>query len=147
MQEMLTVKSDDVVGRIKTYEAIVKGENIPEPGVPAGFKVLIKELQSLGLDVRLYSETGEELELRENIDDGIDFNLEREDDKAKLREIDQELSDGFEEITEDEELEEDEEVSDDEIYEELAKSEILDEDSIFDNSLADDNIENDEDLI
>lgn len=144
---MLTVKSDDVVGRIKTYEAIVKGENIPEPGVPAGFKVLIKELQSLGLDVRLYSETGEELELRENIDDGIDFNLEREDDKAKLREIDQELSDGFEEITEDEELEEDEEVSDDEIYEELAKSEILDEDSIFDNSLADDNIENDEDLI
>ncbi len=145
MQEMLTVKSDDVVGRIKTYEAIVKGENIPEPGVPAGFKVLIKELQSLGLDVRLYSEAGEELELKENIDDGIDFNLEREDDKAKLQEIEAELSEGFEEITEDDELEDDD-VSDDEIYEELSKSEILD-DSIFDSDLAEDNIENDEDLI
>lgn len=55
LQEMLTVKSDDVVGRVKTYEAIVKGENIPEPGVPESFKVLIKELQSLGLDIRLYS--------------------------------------------------------------------------------------------
>mgnify|MGYP000806757291 FL=1 len=54
LQEMLTVKSDDVVGRVKTYEAIVKGENIPEPGVPESFKVLIKELQSLGLDIRLY---------------------------------------------------------------------------------------------
>lgn len=145
MQEMLTVKSDDVVGRIKTYEAIVKGENIPEPGVPAGFKVLIKELQSLGLDVRLYSETGEELELKENIDEGIDFNLEREDDKVKLQEIEAELSEGFEEVTEDDDLEDDD-VSDDEIYEELSKSEILD-DSIFDSDLAEDNIENDEDLI
>jgi len=142
---MLTVKSDDVVGRIKTYEAIVKGENIPEPGVPAGFKVLIKELQSLGLDVRLYSETGEELELKENIDEGIDFNLEREDDKVKLQEIEAELSEGFEEVTEDDDLEDDD-VSDDEIYEELSKSEILD-DSIFDSDLAEDNIENDEDLI
>ncbi len=145
LQEMLTVKSDDVVGRIKTYEAIVKGENIPEPGVPAGFKVLIKELQSLGLDVRLYSETGEELELKENIDEGIDFNLEREDDKVKLQEIEAELSEGFEEVTEDDDLEDDD-VSDDEIYEELSKSEILD-DSIFDSDLAEDNIENDEDLI
>ncbi len=53
LQEMLTVKRDDVVGRVKTYEAIVKGENIPEPGVPECFKVLVKELQSLGLDVRV----------------------------------------------------------------------------------------------
>lgn len=55
LQEMLTVKSDDVVGRVKTYEAIVKGENVPEPGIPETFKVLIKELQSLGLDMRLYT--------------------------------------------------------------------------------------------
>ena len=146
LQEMLTVKSDDVVGRIKTYEAIVKGENIPEPGVPAGFKVLIKELQSLGLDVRLYSETGEELELKENIEEGIDFNLEREDDKAKLKEIEEELSDGFEEVSEDEELEEDEEALEDEMYDELEDTDILD-DNIFDSDLAEDNIENDEDLI
>ena len=76
LQEMLTVKSDDVVGRVKTYESIVKGENVPEPGVPEGFKVLVKELQSLGLDVRLYSEDNQELELKENIEDGIDFNID-----------------------------------------------------------------------
>ena len=73
LQEMLTVKSDDVVGRVKTYEAIVKGENVPEPGVPESFKVLIKELQSLGLDIRLYSEDNQELELKEHIDEGIDY--------------------------------------------------------------------------
>ena len=78
LQEMLTVKSDDVVGRVKTYESIVKGENVPEPGVPEGFKVLIKELQSLGLDIRLYSENNEELELKEHIDEGIDLNLEQD---------------------------------------------------------------------
>ena len=61
LQEMLTVKSDDVVGRVKTYEAIVKGENIPEPGVPEGFKVLVKELQSLGLDIKLLSQDNREL--------------------------------------------------------------------------------------
>src|SRR5699024_7563041 len=76
LQEMLTVKSDDTVGRVKTYEAIVKGENVPEPGVPEGFKVLIKELQALGLDVRLLSPDNQELELKENIDDGIDFNID-----------------------------------------------------------------------
>jgi DNA-directed RNA polymerase subunit beta len=65
LQEILTVKSDDVVGRVKTYEAIVKGENIPEPGVPESFKVLIKELQSLGLDVRVLSEDDKEIEIRE----------------------------------------------------------------------------------
>ena len=84
LQEILTVKSDDVVGRVKTYEAIVKGENVPEPGVPESFKVLIKELQSLGLDVRLYSEDDKELELKENIEEGIDFNLE--DAKALVAE-------------------------------------------------------------
>ncbi len=69
LQEILTVKSDDVVGRVRTYEAIVKGENVPEPGVPESFKVLIKELQSLCLDVRVLSETNEEIEIREGEED------------------------------------------------------------------------------
>lgn len=69
LQEILTVKSDDVVGRVKTYEAIVKGENVPEPGVPESFKVLIKELQSLGLDVKVLSEENEEIEIKEDDDD------------------------------------------------------------------------------
>jgi DNA-directed RNA polymerase subunit beta len=65
LQEILTVKSDDVVGRVKTYEAIVKGESVPQPGVPESFKVLIKELQSLGLDVKMLSSDFEEIELRD----------------------------------------------------------------------------------
>ncbi|HOV80626.1 MAG TPA: DNA-directed RNA polymerase subunit beta [Bacillota bacterium] len=65
LQEILTVKSDDVIGRVKTYEAIVKGENVPEPGVPESFKVLIKELQSLGLDVKVLSEDDQEIEIKE----------------------------------------------------------------------------------
>ncbi|HHW07869.1 MAG TPA: DNA-directed RNA polymerase subunit beta [Clostridia bacterium] len=69
LQEILTVKSDDVVGRVKTYEAIVKGENVPEPGVPESFKVLIKELQSLGLDVKVLSEEDKEIEIREEVED------------------------------------------------------------------------------
>ncbi len=77
LQEILTVKSDDVVGRVKTYEAIVKGENIPEPGIPESFKVLVKELQSLGLDVRLYSDDNEELELKEHVDEGIELTEEQ----------------------------------------------------------------------
>ncbi|RKJ30187.1 hypothetical protein D7X33_41775, partial [Butyricicoccus sp. 1XD8-22] len=69
LQEILTVKSDDVVGRVKTYEAIVKGENVPEPGVPESFKVLIKELQSLGMDVKILSGDEQEIEMRELEDD------------------------------------------------------------------------------
>ncbi len=69
LQEILTVKSDDVVGRVKTYEAIVKGENIPEPGVPESFRVLIKELQSLALDVRVLGENEEEIEIKEEEED------------------------------------------------------------------------------
>lgn len=69
LQEILTVKSDDVVGRVKTYESIVKGENVPEPGVPESFKVLIKELQSLGMDVKILSENEEEIEMKEFDDD------------------------------------------------------------------------------
>ncbi len=69
LQEILTVKSDDVVGRVKTYEAIVKGENVPKPGVPESFKVLIKELQSLGLDVKVLDENQEEIDLKQTFDD------------------------------------------------------------------------------
>jgi len=82
LQEILTVKSDDVVGRVKTYESIVKGENVPEPGVPESFKVLIKELQSLGMDVKILSENEEEIEMKEmdDEDDGasdkLNLNLE-----------------------------------------------------------------------
>ena len=70
LQEILTVKSDDVIGRVKTYEAIIKGENIPEPGIPESFKVLLKELQSLGLDVRVLRDDNTEVEIMENVDYG-----------------------------------------------------------------------------
>ncbi|MBR4529692.1 MAG: DNA-directed RNA polymerase subunit beta [Lachnospiraceae bacterium] len=78
LQEILTVKSDDVVGRVKTYEAIIKGDNIPEPGVPESFKVLLKELQSLGLDVRVLRDDNTEVEIMETIDydDGYRYDLE-----------------------------------------------------------------------
>lgn len=75
LQEILTVKSDDVVGRVKTYEAIVKGENIPEPGVPESFKVLLKELQSLALDVRVLTDDAHEVEIKENVDDSDDLSV------------------------------------------------------------------------
>ena len=79
LQEILTVKSDDVVGRVKTYEAIIKGDNIPAPGIPASFKVLLKELQSLGLDVRVLREDNTEVEIAENIDSGdTDYRYEIE---------------------------------------------------------------------
>ena len=69
LQEILTVKSDDVTGRVKTYEAIVKGHNVPKPGVPESFKVLIKELQSLCLDIQVLDEDGDEIELKDDEDD------------------------------------------------------------------------------
>ena len=139
LQEMLTVKSDDVVGRVKTYESIVKGENVPEPGVPEGFKVLIKELQSLGLDVRLYSEDNQELELKENIEDGIDFNIDEHRNDSVVDES--ELSDGY---TEDDAIMPDEEDSD-ELFEELAddSDDLLMED---DSDLAEDNLLDEQDL-
>ncbi|WP_373975942.1 hypothetical protein [Geomicrobium sp. JCM 19039] len=80
LQEILTVKSDDVVGRVKTYEAIVKGENVPEPGVPESFKVLIKELQSLGMDVKMLSSNEEEIEMKE-----LDDEEEQSNDKMNLK--------------------------------------------------------------
>ncbi|MCC8125788.1 MAG: DNA-directed RNA polymerase subunit beta [Clostridiales bacterium] len=87
LQEILTVKSDDVVGRVKTYEAIIKGENIQEPGVPESFKVLLKELQSLGLDVSLLDEDGNEVEVSENVDYGeTDIRSIIEGDRSYKRE-------------------------------------------------------------
>ena len=81
LQEILTVKSDDVVGRVKTYEAIIKGENIPEPGIPESFKVLLKELQSLALDVKVYDENRNEVEIMESVDySDTDFRVEMEGD-------------------------------------------------------------------
>ena len=79
LREMLTVKSDDVTGRVKTYEAIVKGHNVPEPGVPEAFKVLVKELQSLCLDIRVLDEDGNQIELKEDEDAMDTFNLARMD--------------------------------------------------------------------
>ena len=125
LQEILTVKSDDVVGRVKAYEAIVKGENIPEPGVPESFKVLVKELQALGLDIKLFTENNEELELKEHIEDGIDFS-ETEEGKALQNGeniiLDEDLEDGYTE--EDEMLEEE--------NEEMFEDELDAEDEFFD---------------
>ena len=74
LQEILTVKSDDVTGRVKTYEAIVKGHNVPKPGIPESFKVLVKELQSLCLDIQVLDENGNEIELKED-EDALDLSL------------------------------------------------------------------------
>jgi len=140
LQEILTVKSDDVVGRVKTYESIVKGENVPEPGVPESFKVLIKELQSLGLDVKLYSGDDQELELKEDIDEGIDFDInEHKLDEDVL--VDEELEGSYIEETDEDDidLEEDNDV----LFDELDES----DEELFDSDLAEDNIDNDNDLL
>jgi DNA-directed RNA polymerase subunit beta len=86
LQEMLTVKSDDVVGRVKAYEKIVKGENIPEPGVPESFKVLLKELQAIGLDVRILNEDGEEVVIRE-LDDEDEIEPEKGESEEEIVQI------------------------------------------------------------
>jgi DNA-directed RNA polymerase subunit beta len=102
LQEILTVKSDDVVGRVKTYESIVKGENIPKPGVPESFKVLIKELQSLGLDVKVLDENDEEIILKESLDDdGFKFNFDRGDDFYEMADPDDETQETSDEDDED----------------------------------------------
>ncbi|MBM0046592.1 DNA-directed RNA polymerase subunit beta [Anaerococcus sp. mt242] len=85
LQEILTVKSDDVTGRVKTYEAIVKGENIPEPGTPESFKVLVKELQSLALDVELLDQEGSVIELKENVDEQDRFSQVDKIDASKIK--------------------------------------------------------------
>ena len=92
LQEMLTVKSDDVTGRVKTYESIVKGENVPEPGTPESFKVLVKELQSLALDVELLDEDGNVIEIKENIDEQDKFSEVEKIDASKIRSQSKKLS-------------------------------------------------------
>ena len=91
LQEILTVKSDDVVGRVKTYEAIIKGENIPTPGIPESFKVLLKEFQSLALDVRVLRDDNTEVEIGENVDYGNDDmrhfgDMDYQNDEAEMKE-------------------------------------------------------------
>lgn len=113
LQEILTVKSDDVVGRVRTYEAIVKGENIPEPGIPESFKVLIKELQSLCLDVKILSEEDEELEVKENTD--FDEPESEFEGSVVSNETDVEENHMIEEI----EVEEDEDLLDDMSYDDF----------------------------
>ena len=127
LQEILTVKSDDVVGRVKTYESIVKGQNIPKPGVPESFKVLIKELQSLGLDVKVLDKDNEEIDLKQTFDDDDDIGLgtpaipEDEDMDFNMDSVADDLS-GF--GLEDE--------NGDAIEDEIGESEFADEDNLGD---------------
>ena len=161
LQEILTVKSDDVVGRVKTYEAIVKGENIPEPGVPESFRVLVKELQSLALDVRVLGQNEEEIEIREEDEDisemarelGIDIhsagpaaNSARaagQANRSKVKDAEEEPSDDDED---DESMfpEESAEDVDDEDFE----TDLDDEDLVFDDESLDDldDLSDDEDV-
>ena len=144
LQEMLTVKSDDVVGRVKTYEAIVKGENIPEPGVPESFKVLVKELQSLGLDIRLYTKDDKELELKENIEDGIDFNL---DNKKALEETvvdEDEMKDSYIEADEETEDASDSDELFSPIDDENFDENLYNENDISDDLMIDDSFDDEE---
>ena len=95
LQEILTVKSDDVVGRVKTYESIVKGQNIPKPGVPESFKVLIKELQSLGLDVKVLDRDNLEIDLKQNFDDDDDIGFKPSDDSFDEPNVETDDMDGY----------------------------------------------------
>ncbi|MBD5540949.1 MAG: DNA-directed RNA polymerase subunit beta [Lachnospiraceae bacterium] len=108
LQEILTVKSDDVIGRVKTYEAIIKGDNIPEPGIPESFKVMLKELQSLGLDVKVLNEDRQEIEIMETIDYGDnELRRELENESRKYNYENESLgSMGYQEVEFDEESEE-----------------------------------------
>ena len=127
LQEILTVKSDDVVGRVKTYEAIIKGENIPEAGIPESFKVLLKELQSLGLDVRVLRDDNTEVEIMESVDYGdTDLHSIMEGDRYSNREDEESFGDygfGKQEFDGEELIDIDEnEESDDEFLEDLDSS-------------------------
>ena len=122
LQEILTVKSDDIVGRVKTYEAIVKGENVPKPGVPESFKVLIKELQSLGLDVKVLDENEEEIDLKQTFDDDDmgtvspeDFEYVADENEIDSAFIPEEMDDD-EYFDDDEGYDEDEAYGDDEVF-------------------------------
>ena len=135
LQEILTVKSDDIVGRVKTYEAIVKGENIPEPGIPESFKVLIKEMQSLCLDVKVLDENSEEIEIREDSDaDGFSaierkldarrLSEEAEEEYEEREEEEDEFGDELAEFDEDMEPEFDPDSEEPEVFEDINEEEI-----------------------
>ena len=153
LQEILTVKSDDIVGRVKTYESIVKGNNISEPGIPEAFKVLLKELQSLALDVKVLTENNEELIIREFEDDDrdtapkrddraleeeqdFDFGIEEEEDE------DEDLGSIFDEAGDDEDFSSDELFGDKDLEED--DMEDVEEDFSFGNLFADDDSSDDE---
>ncbi len=131
LQEILTVKSDDVVGRVKTFEAIVKGHNIPKPGIPESFKVIIKELQSLGLDVKVLDKDNEEIDLKQTFDDDDDVGLPRmgDDDTLEMEYVKDEEEIG--EHYQPEEMEPDESESIFEADEVFG----LDDDDLFDDKL------------
>ncbi len=141
LQVILTVKSDDIVGRVKTYEAIVKGENIPEPGVPESFKVLLKELQALGLDVRVLREDDTEVEIKEDLDDDdigvIDVNIEgvEKDDYLEKEEEEADIVDTVlnnPELLDDLEIDEDDiEIDDDDILIDEDENDIEIDDELF----------------
>ena len=95
LQEILTVKSDDVVGRVKTYEAIVKGQNVPQSGVPESFKVLVKELQSLGLDIKVLNKDKQEIDLKQTFDDDEEVGMVTVDDDAFQNVTDERDLDGY----------------------------------------------------
>lgn len=141
LQEMLTVKSDDVVGRVKTYEAIVKGENVPESGIPESFKVLIKEMQSIGLDAKVFTDDEQELEIVEEDEDlnetarklGLDIDLDE-----KLNNLDDEEVEEEDFVTEDpfvDDVDLEEDISEDDEENELADEEF---DSGFDDDFDED---------
>ncbi|SFR17096.1 DNA-directed RNA polymerase subunit beta [Desulfoscipio geothermicus] len=141
LQEILTVKSDDVVGRVKTYEAIVKGENVPEPGVPESFKVLIKELQSLGLAVKVLSEDDQEIEIKEVEEDiaetAKDLGIELHEDRGRRR--DDEQNDDYDESQdgENEETDELDDIDEEELLAKAGNYDDLEEASDVDGDLLD----------
>ena len=148
LQEILTVKSDDTVGRVKTYESIVKGQNVPNPGIPESFKVLVKELQSLSLDVRVLDSAGEEIDLKQSFEDEDSAPKTTIDDDIQMSLEEDDLSEGFfaedgggniESIDIDDE-DDDEEESDDDL------DNLLDDESdFFDNEIDEDAEDNAED--
>ena len=130
LQEILTVKSDDVVGRVKTYESIVKGENIPTPGVPESFKVLIKELQSLMLDVKVLDEEGEEIPILESVDEEDIYEARRvvadSDDESPIIDLAGQIADEDDII---DSISDDDDIDDIDLDEEIETEESETEDS------------------
>ena len=149
LQEILTVKSDDVVGRVKTYEAIVKGENIPKPGIPESFKVLIKELQSLALDVKVLDANGEEVILKESVDDDdtddLPINIDGTEDAPPQNSASNDSGSGM--IDSDLFYEFEDALSENEDDDEVFDGDAASVEDFFENDLSDDpDSENDTDL-